>query len=143
MTHQPSPEAPGLFDTDKEMLREIYQIEIRSIRNKLLTIAGVILLFDILALLMADAMVPEAILVVLVIPALYTGLAFLALKEPMTAVIIGIVLIAGIWIYQAVTMGAIALFSGWLAKAIIIYLLLAAFRAAKEASRVKKQLIIF
>lgn len=85
---------------------------------------------------------PETILIIAVIPAALTGLAFLANKEPLTAMIIAAVIIVGLWVYSIVITGGKAAIMGWLIKAVIVYLILAGFQHAREAARIKKELQI-
>ncbi|HEX7845825.1 MAG TPA: hypothetical protein VF476_08515 [Chitinophagaceae bacterium] len=129
-----------MYDNYSETQKEILEMEIRKTRNKLFTIAAVIFCFDLIALLIADALVTETFILIVAVPAILVGLGFLALKEPMLAIIIAAIIIIGIWIYTIVITGGMAAISGWLAKAIIIYLLIAGFQSAKEAQRIKKEL---
>jgi hypothetical protein len=126
----------GLYDNYTETQKEILAIEIRKTRNKLITVAVVIFVFDLLALLIANALLHET----LVIPLILTGLAFLAVKEPLAAMIIASVIIVGIWVYTIIVTGGVAAISGWIGKAIIIYLLIAGFQNAREATRIKREL---
>ncbi len=130
----------GIYDGYQDTQKEILAIEIRKTRNKLFTIAAVIFLFDLLALLAVDLVTADTILYIAVVPAVLVGLAFLALKEPMLAMVIAAIIIVGIWIYIiAITDGGGAV-SGWLGKAILVYLLIAGFQNAREAHRIKKEL---
>ena len=128
-----------IFDNDLETQKEMYAMYTKKTRNKLLTVAAVVFFFDLLALLVADFVTAETLGYILIIPAIVTGMAFLSLKEPMLGVIITAVIIVGIWIYMIVTTDATMAVRGWLAKAIIITLLLAGFQSAKEAQRIKKE----
>jgi VIT1/CCC1 family predicted Fe2+/Mn2+ transporter len=130
----------GLYDNYHETQKEILAIEIRKTRNKLITIALVVFIFDMIALLVSNAVLPETILWISVIPVLILVLAFFAMKEPLAAMIIAAVIIVGIWVYSIVLTGGLAAISGWLSKAIIIYLLIAGFQHAREATRIKKEL---
>jgi hypothetical protein len=130
----------GLYDNYHETQKEILAIEIRKTRNKLITVAVVIFAFDLLALMVADALMLQTFIWILIIPALIIGLAFFALKEPLAAMIIAAAIIVGLWIYSIVLTGGLAAVSGWLGKAVIIYLLIAGFQNAREATRIKKEL---
>ena len=68
------------------------------------------------------------------------GLAFLALKEPLLAMIVAAVIILGIWIYAIVLTDGSAAITGWLIKAVIIYYIIAGFRRAMEANKIRKEL---
>lgn len=130
----------GLYENYNETQKEILAIEIRKTRNKLITIAVVIFAFDLLAITMANAVFLQTMIWVSALPVIITGLAFFAIKEPLAAMIIAASMIAGLWVYSIILTGGLAAISGWLGKAIIIYLLFAGFQNAVEATRIKKEL---
>lgn len=130
----------GLYDNYHETQKEILTIEIRKTRNKLLALAAVAFISDFLALLVANTVQPGTLLAIAVIPLVLAGLSFLSLKEPLTAIIIATVIILAAWIYAAVITGGMAAISGWLVKAIIVYLLIAGFQSAKEAHKIRKEI---
>jgi hypothetical protein len=129
-----------LYDNYYETQKEIYSMEIRKTRNKLFTLSVLIFAIDFIALNMADAVNFETLLIIAVVPVLFIGLAFLALKEPLLAMIIGAVTIVGFWIYAAIQSGGMSAISGWLVKAVVVYLIIAGFQNAREAQRIKKEL---
>lgn len=129
-----------LYDNYHETQKEILAIEIRKTRNKLITIAVVILIFDLIALSAMNAISLQSMIVISILPVIIIGLAFLAIKEPLIAMIIAALLIVGLWIYSVILTGGLSAVSGWLGKAIIIYLLFAGFQNATEATRIKKEL---
>lgn len=130
----------GIFDEYADTQKEILRIELRKTRNKLITIGVVLLFFSLLALYTLNALVPEMILRLSIIPLAMFGLALLSLKEPLVAMSIATLIMLAIWGYEISLVGGKALLSGWLGKAGIIYLLLAGFQNAREAHRVKKEL---
>ncbi|MGH2553223.1 MAG: hypothetical protein ACRDEB_05870 [Chitinophagaceae bacterium] len=129
-----------LYDNYTEVQKEILSIEIRKTRNKLFTIAVVIFVFDLLAILMADIVTTRSLLLILVLPVLITGLAILSIKEPLIAMIIAALLIVGLWVYTIIILGGKAIVSGWIGKAILVYLLIAGFQNAVEAAKIKREL---
>ena len=133
---------PGLFDNYSETQKEILAIETRKTRNKLFTLAVIAFASDFLGLLVANAVTFQTLLFIVAIPAVLVGLAFLALREPLTAMIIAALIFAGFWIYAITVIGGRAAVTGWLVKAIVIYLLIAGFQNAREAHRIKKELKI-
>ena len=141
MLHSNEASSPGLFDKDIDTLREIFVIESRKTRNKLLTAAIVIAGFDMIAYARADLLNLENLFWIVLVPVILVALAFLALKEPMVAILLAMGILAAIWIIIAVTSGLASLLSGWLAKSILIYLLLAGLQNAREAARVKKEML--
>ena len=131
----------GLYDNYNETQREILAIEIKKTRNKLFTIAIVILILDFLAMMMAyKGVESEMLLYIIIVPLIVVGLAFLAIKEPIVAIVITAIIIIGLWILAAVQTGGRAAITGWIGKAIIVYLLIAGFQSAREAQRIKKEL---
>jgi hypothetical protein len=137
---QPDNSVSGYYENYSDTQKEVLAIEIRKTRNTLFTIAAIVLASDLLGLAVLNAFVLEAILIILIVPAILIGLGFLALKEPLTAIIIAAVIIIGVWVYTIITVGGRAAIMGWLVKAIIIYFLIAGFQHAKEAMRIKKEL---
>jgi len=129
-----------MYDNYNEVQKEVMEIEIRKARNKLFTIAVVIFLFDLLALLIADLVNVKTLLIILVVPVIIAGLALLANKEPMIAMIVAAIIIVGLWIYTIVITKGAAAISGWISKAIIIYLIIAGFQSATEATKIKREL---
>jgi hypothetical protein len=129
-----------LYENYSETQKEILAIEIRKTRIKLFTIAGVIFLFDFLAIYMANTFTLPVFLWILIFPVIIAGLAFLATKEPLTAMIICAVIIIGLWLYAIITTGGRAALTGWFGKALIIYLIFAGFQNAREANRIKNEL---
>jgi len=132
----------GIFDSYNDTQREVLAIELRKTRNKLLTIALVLFIGDFLGMLMMNIISLNSFLLILVVPALISGLAFLAMKEPLAAMIIATVIIGGIWIYIIVLFGGVGAISGFIIKIIVIYLLIAGFQNAREAHRIKKELSV-
>ncbi len=128
-----------LFGNNEEDKKELYAFQVKKVRNKLLTVAAVIFFFDLLALLMADLLTPETLAISAVVPAIVVGLAFLGLKEPILAVVIASVIIIGIWVYIVVMTDISMAIQGFLAKILVITLLLTAFQNAKEARRIDKE----
>ena len=129
-----------LYDNYNETQKEILAIEIRKTKNKLISIAIVIFAFDLFSLLVINAVSPATLVWILIIPLILAGLAFLSVKEPLAAMIIGAVIIVGLWVYTIVATGGRAAISGWIGKAIIIYLLIAGFQNAREATKIKSEL---
>ena len=130
----------GLFDGYQDTQKEILAIEIRKTKIKLFTIAVVIFGFDLLALLTINLVNATTLLIIAIVPLIMVGLAFLAIKEPLLAMIVAAVIIVGLWIYVIAKTGSQVAITGWLQKAILVYLLIAGFQNAREAQRIKKEL---
>ena len=130
----------GIFDSYHDTQREILAIELRKTKNKLLTIALVLFIGDLLAIMLLNVMSFSVLLSIIIIPAVIAGLAFLALKEPLAAMIIATLIIGGIWIYIIVLTEGTGAFTGIIVKIIVIYLAIAGFQSAREAHRIKKEI---
>ena len=130
----------NIFDSYDEVNRLTYELEIKKVKTRLLTVALILFLSDIFGLLVADMLTVQLFLWSLLIPAIIGSLAFLALKEPMAAMIISTVIIAALWIYIIVLTGTRGAVSGFVVRIIIISLIISGFKSAKEAQRAKRDL---
>lgn len=128
------------YDGYADVQKDVLAIEIRKTRNTLFVLAALVFGTDLLALAVANVVVPLTIFAISIVPLLLVGLAFLATKEPITAMIIAAVIIVGLWIYNIYITGGRAAIMGWLIKAVIAYLIIAGFQHAREATRIKKEL---
>ncbi len=130
----------GIYDGYQETQKEVMAIEIKKTRAKLFTIAAIVFVFDFLALAMVDLIIPRTIFIISIVPLAMVGLALLSMKEPMLAIVLAAIIMIGLWIYIIYRTGGQGAISGWLGKAIIIYLLIAGYQSAREAHRIKKEL---
>ena len=128
------------MDTYADTQKEILFIETRKTRNKLFIIAAVILISDLLALFMANAVNATTLVVIGIVPLVFVGLAILALKEPLLAMILGAAVIVALWLFMFVQFGNPSLISGLLVKAVLITLVISGFQNAIEANRVRKEM---
>lgn len=132
--------AGGIMDSYSDTQKEIFAIEKRKTRNKLFIIAAVILISDLLALFMANAFTATTLLAIGIVPLIFVGLALLATKEPLLAMILGAAMIVALWVFLFVQFGNRSLVSGWLVKAVLITLVISGFRNAIEANNVRKEM---
>ena len=130
----------GILDSYSDTQREIFAIEKRKTRNKLFIIAAVIFFFDLIALLTANAVSALTLVYIAVVPLMFVGLALLATKEPLLAMIIGAVIIVALWVFNYIQFGGRSIVSGILAKAILITFLISGFQSAIEANKVRKEM---
>jgi len=128
------------MDSYADTQKEILVIETRKTRNKLFIIAAVILISDLLALFMANAVNATTLVVIGIVPLVFVGLAILALKEPLLAMILGAAVIVALWVFMFVQFGNPSLISGLLVKAVLITLVISGFQNAIEANRVRKEM---
>ena len=129
-----------IFDDYNDTQRHVLVIETNKAKSKLFTIAIVLFISILIGLMIAKTPISYALFDLLVIPGVIFGLGFLAIKEPLVAVSIAAVIIIGLWVLQVVLLGGIALVSGWLVKAIVIYLLISGFLSAKEAHKIRREI---
>lgn len=137
------PEA-SIFDElqNKEVLIENCKYDSKKTMTSLMIIGCVLFVSDFLALSMANAINAYSLVAALVAPALFAGLGFLARIKPMLSMIIASVLFALIIILSIYLLGAKAIVSGLLVKAVVIYFFIKGFNHAKEAEEAKKTLSI-
>ena len=129
-----------IYDGYNDTQREILAIEIRKTRNKLFTIAAVLMIFNLLAVMLSGVPLSYVIGDILLFPVIFVGLGFLATKEPLVAIVLGFLIMIGFWLYIAFALDISFLLKGWLGKAIIIYLLFAGLQNAREAHRIRQEL---
>jgi len=130
----------GIYDGYTDTQRELLAIETRKTSYKLFTIAAVLLVFNILAVGIAGIPISYVLFAVFLFPVIFTVLGILAFKEPFLAIVLGLLVMFGYWIYIAITIDTRTLLQGWLGKAIIIYLLFAGLQNGKEAHRIRREL---
>lgn len=130
----------GYYDTYKQTQAEIFAVECRRVRNSIFWVAGLLFGSDMLGLAMVNLITSDTILYALLFPVLFIALAFLALKQPMLAAILSILLFAGIIIINIIAFGGVGAIRGIIVKAVIIYFLLAAVQSAQTAEQAKKDM---
>ena len=130
----------GYYDGYKQTQAEIFAADSKRVRNSILWVAGLLFGSDMLGLAIADLINVETVLYSLLFPVIFIALAFLALKQPMLATILAILLFAGIIILSIVAFGGVGAIRGIIIKAIIIYFLLAAVQSARTAEQAKKDM---
>ncbi|HEV7780774.1 MAG TPA: hypothetical protein VGO58_05890 [Chitinophagaceae bacterium] len=138
--HEDSDIVSGIYDGYKDTQREILAIETRKASYKLFTIAVVLLIFNIIAVGIAGIPLSYVLFQVLLFPLIFGVMGLLAFKEPLLAIILGMLVMFGYWIYIAAVFDTRTLLQGWIGKAIIIYLLLAGLQNAREAHRIRREL---
>lgn len=131
---------PGLFDEYSTTQKEILAMETKKTRNKLFSIAAVIFIADLIALVSLNAINLTTLLIISVVPVIAIGLAFLSSKEPLLSMIIISVILSAAWIYNFIQMGNESLTQGVLVKLIVIALIFAGFQNAAEAHRIRKEM---
>ena len=128
------------MDSYSDTQKEILAIETRKTRNKLFIIAAVIMISDLLALFMANAFNAATLLAIGIVPLIFVGLALLATKEPLLAMVLGAAMIVALWVFMFVQFGNRSLISGLPVKAVLITLVISGFQNAIEANKVRKEM---
>jgi hypothetical protein len=128
------------YEGYKETQIEVLAIHHKKLRNNFFIIGLVFLAVDMIGMAVSNHVATTVILASLLMPILYAGLAFLSLKQAMMAVIIAIVLFALALILQVLVNGAGALLSGWLFKAVLVYLHISAYRYANDIRTTEKEI---
>jgi hypothetical protein len=132
---------PNLFPeyNDKETQLFIFKSESKKAKNMIFGIAAVLFISEMLGMMMSSgAMTGELLAAALLFPMIFLGLGLLALKQPMSAIIISVVVFIAILVITYMVAGPRSLVSGLIAKGIIIFCLIGGFRNAKEAEKAKR-----
>jgi hypothetical protein len=128
------------YDNYKQTQLDLIPVYSKKTRNAIFTIAGLWLASELLGLAMANAFTTQLILSVLLVPAVLIAVAFLALKQPLVAIIIAALVFIGVWALTILAFGGVGAISGLFIKAIIIYFLIAGFQSAREINRIRKEI---
>ena len=132
----------SIFDDPyrKEVLQDNYLHAKKKTRYGLFSIGLVFLITSIIAYLSAGIPLIENIFYIALLPLLYLGLGLFSNLQPVIAAIGGIVVAAGLTVFNYMQLGAMSLVSGWLYKAVIVYFLIRCFQQAKDAEKAKREL---
>lgn len=128
------------YDNYKQTQLELILVYSKKTRNAIFTIAGLWLASELLGLAMANVFTMQAILSVSLVPAILIAVAFLAMKQPLVAIILAAFVFVGVWTLTIMIFGGVGAISGLLIKAIIIYFFIAGFQSAREVTRIRKEL---
>ncbi len=128
------------YDNYKQTQLELISVYSKKTRNAIFTIAGLWLASELLGLAMANVFTMQAILSVSLVPAILIAVAFLAMKQPLVAIILAAFVFVGVWTLTIMIFGGVGAISGLLIKAIIIYFFIAGFQSAREVTRIRKEL---
>jgi hypothetical protein len=124
----------------KEVLLYNLDYESKKTRNTIWIISLILFLADFLAIAMAGLITPVTLISILITPAIFFGLGFLAYNQQVLAMIIVTVLFVALLIYSIFIVGATSIISGFLVKAVLIYLFIKGFKHAFEARKAKNDL---
>ncbi|MBX9782233.1 MAG: hypothetical protein K2X48_02965 [Chitinophagaceae bacterium] len=110
------------YEGYKETQMELLAIYHKKRRNNLLITGLMFLIADCIAMAVRGNADSYTILGSILFPLLYTGLAFLSLKNELAAVIGAVILVILYFVLTVIISGPAALFSGWIFKAVLVYL---------------------
>jgi hypothetical protein len=135
-------EQPSIFEDpyQREILMDNWQTEKKGTLQSILIIIGVILVSDLLALFKNNQLNTENLIVVLFIPAIFTGLYFYARSQPYAAMLAIIVIFSLVALLAIIESGGTYLVSGFIAKGLLVYAMIKGYRHAKEAKEGKTAL---
>ena len=146
-TENPSPEnketenvVSDYFDGYQQLQLQSAETRIRKARNTLFVVAGLMLIFNLVVLLTADEFDVGAFAIILILSGIFAGLGFMTKKQPFAAIIIGLVIYVGLWIFDVIVSGPEQLFRGIIVKGIIVYFLVTGLKHAREAERIRRDL---
>jgi uncharacterized membrane protein len=108
---------------------------LRKARNAIFAIAALLLIGDLISMAGSDGFQMEVLLFSLVVSGIFVALGFLTKKQPMTAIIIALILFLGLWIFTIIVIGPEQIYRG-----IIVYFLVTGIKHAKEAERLRKEI---
>jgi hypothetical protein len=136
---------PSVFDNgyEKEVLLDNWTSGLQKTMKAIFFIGVILLLSDLLALSMANALNGNTIIYILVVPLAYAGLGLLARKKPLLAIVIATLVFAAVISLNIYAFGARSIISGLLVKAFIIYFILTGFNHAREAEKARKDLALY
>ena len=124
----------------QQLQLESAKSEVKKARNALFFVAGVSFLFTLLMMLTSNTFEIETSIILFVVTGIFAGLGFMTKKQPFVAIVIGLVLYVGFWLFDIAIDGAENIFKGLLVRAIIIYFLFKGLKHAREAERLMKEL---
>jgi len=128
------------YEGVQQLELESAEAQVRKARNALFVVAGLTLIVNLIYLSKANALYGAPLYIAILITLLFAGLALLTKKYPFSAIVIGLVIYVGFWIFDIASNGFQGFLGGIIAKVIIIYFLVKGLRYAREAERLRKQL---
>jgi len=148
---QTEKKGPHHNDEEKDVIFDYYQgyreLELRSAetqvkkaRNALFVVAGLTLVVNLVQLGRLNQLNGLPLAFVLFATAIFVGLGLMTKKQPFTAIIIGLVIYVGFWIFDIIALGADQFIKGLIFKSIIIYFLAAGLKYARNAERLRNEI---
>jgi len=117
------------------------ETQIKKARNAIIAIAILIIIGNLIVMAASNSFTTTGIIVMLGIAAVFTGLAFLTKRQPLTAIIIALVLFIALWVSDIVIAGVENIYKGIVVRVIILYFLIKGIKHAREAERLRKEMV--
>lgn len=149
---QPESKDPANTGKEQDVISNYYegyqQLELKSAennlkkaRNAIIAIAALLLLGNLIMMGSSDSFTTVGLAIALLATGIFVGLAFMTKKQPLTSVIIALVIFVGLWVMDIIVLGTDYLFKGIIVKAIIIYFLVTGIKYARETERLRKEIV--
>src|SRR4051812_25569038 len=90
------------YNNYQQTQTELIALYSKKTRNAIFTLAGLWLASEFIGLAIANVFNATLLISALLIPALLVGTAFIALKQPLTAIIIAALIFVGMWVYTII-----------------------------------------
>ena len=127
------------FEGVKKLEIEGYETGIKKARNALFVTAGLFLVGEIINIVGSGlTLTPLAIIIIAVEVGFFVALGFWTKTQPLTAIIIGLIVFVGLWILTRIVSDETAIYKGIIVKIIIIVTLVNAIKPAKAWHDAKK-----
>ncbi len=129
------------FEGVKKLEIEGYETGIKKARNALFITAGLVLVGEIISIAVTGIPVTPFVIGFIAIEAgIFVALGFWTKTQPLTAIIVGLIVFIGIWIFSIVFAEGSSAFNGILVRIIIIVTLANAIKPAKAWHDAKKNM---
>jgi len=126
------------YEGVKDLEIQGYETGIKKARNALFITAGLLLVGELISLAATDfTLTPFLIAFIAVEVGIFIGLAFWTKTQPLTAIIVGIIVFLALWGFT-IAYDSSAIYKGILVRIIIIATLVTAIKPAKAWQDVKK-----
>ena len=141
LSQQPAKETElaDYFDGMKKLEMDGLQNGIKKARTALYVTAALIFISELVSVSMSGTTITAIVIgIALVEAGIFVGLAQWTKTKPYTAIITGLIVFIGIWIFAIATIGTRAIYGGIIFRAIVIYYLVSALKPAKAWEDMKK-----
>lgn len=138
--NEPENVVADYFEGYQQLELQSAESNIKKARNALFVVAALTLVANLIQLSMTDELNSVSLIIVLLLTGIFAGLGLLTKKHPFTAIVIGLIVYVGLWVFDIIILGPEYLVKGILVKGIIVYFLITGLKHAREAERLKKEL---